>query len=89
MPAPSQVSSTMKPVRMGRQLSTPSVALLKRMVLPVLPVYSNVYFDFYPHVLHEYEIAANISWPQAIITSYLSDYIPEEEAAAEEEPELQ
>ena len=56
--------------------------------LPVLPVYSNVYFDFYPHVLHEYEIAANISWPQAIITSYLSDYIPEEEAAAEEDAEL-
>ena len=57
-------------------------------VLPVLPVYSNVYFDFYPQVLHEYAVAANISWPQAIISSYLSDYIPEEEPAAEEDAEL-
>ena len=57
-------------------------------VLPVLPVYSNVYFDFYPQVLHEYEVAANISWPQAIISSYLSDYISEQEPAAEEEPQL-
>ena len=56
--------------------------------LPVLPVYSNVYFDFYPLVLHEYHIAENISWPQTIIGAYLSDYIPEEEVAEEEEAEL-
>ena len=46
--------------------------------LPVLPVYSNVYFDFYPLVLHEYYIADNISWPQTILGSYLGDYVPEE-----------
>ena len=45
--------------------------------LPVLPVYSNVYFDFYPLVLHEYYIADNISWPQTIVGSYLGDYVPE------------
>ena len=47
--------------------------------LPLLPMYSNVYFDFYPQVLHEYNIAANISWPEASIGAYMSDYVPEEE----------
>ena len=42
-------------------------------------MYSNVYFDFYPQVLHEYNIAANISWPEASIGAYMSDYVPEEE----------
>ena len=46
--------------------------------LPVLPIYSNVYFDFYPQVLHEYQIAANISWPQAINGAYMDDYEPPE-----------
>ena len=55
--------------------------------LPALPVYSNVYFDFYPRVLHEYKIADNISWPQAIVESYLADYIPEE--TQEQEPDDQ
>ena len=45
--------------------------------LPLLPMYSNVYFDFYPQVLHEYKIASNISWPEASIGAYLSDYVPE------------
>ena len=51
--------------------------------LPALPMYSNVYFDFYPQVLHDYVINENISWPQAIIGAYLADYVPEE---AEETP---
>ena len=54
--------------------------------LPLLPVYSNVYFDFFPRVLHEYNIADFSSWPQAIIGAYLADYIPvEEEPDADEE----
>ena len=51
--------------------------------LPALPMYSNVYFDFYPQVLHDYVINENISWPQAIVGAYLADYVPEE---AEETP---
>ena len=51
--------------------------------LPALPVYSNVYFDFYPRVLHDYTITANVSWPQAILGAYLADYIPEEETEEE------
>ena len=42
-------------------------------VLPVIPVYSNVYFDFYPRVLHNYNVSANITWGQAIVEAYLSD----------------
>ncbi len=53
--------------------------------MPVLPVYSNVYFDFFPQVLHEYYIAENISRPEAIIGAYLSDYIPGEEEDEEED----
>ena len=53
--------------------------------LPLLPIYSNVYFDFYPKVLHEYKIGENISWPEAIVESYMSDYVPEEEPAKTEE----
>ena len=57
--------------------------------LPLLPVYTNAYFDFYPQVLHGYVIEENASWPQAAIGAYLADYIPEyvpfEEQPAETE----
>ena len=53
--------------------------------LPVLPMYSNVYFDFYPQVVHEYLIADNISWPQTIIGSYMGDYIADEEITTDED----
>ena len=52
--------------------------------LPILPLYSNVYFDFYPQVLHDYKISENISWPQTIIGSYMGDYVPETEETTEE-----
>ncbi len=48
--------------------------------VPAIPVYSNVYFDFYPQVLHEYTVSSNVSWPQAIIGAYMADYVPEEPA---------
>ena len=50
-------------------------------VLPMIPVYSNIYFDFYTHVLRNYNIAANTTWGQAIVPAYMSDAEPEEEAA--------
>ncbi|MBQ9168215.1 MAG: hypothetical protein IJX67_07400 [Oscillospiraceae bacterium] len=54
-------------------------------VLPVIPLYSNVYFDFYPRTLHDYEISSNLTWGQAIIKAYLSDVSEEdlEEAGIE------
>ena len=46
-------------------------------LMPMIPVYSNVYFDFYPTVLQNYVIASNIGWSKAIVGAYMSD-VPEE-----------
>ena len=52
-------------------------------VLPMIPVYSNVYFDFYPTVLQNYNIEAFVSWGQAIVEAYMSDPADEEEPLTE------
>ena len=44
--------------------------------LPVLPVYSNTYYDFYPQVLKGYEITSSISWPQTIVGAYMEAQNP-------------
>ena len=54
-------------------------------VLPTIPLYSNVYFDFYPRTLHDYEISSNLTWGQAIVKAYLSDVSEEDLAEAEAE----
>ena len=56
-------------------------------VVPVIPIYSNIYFDFYPSVLHRYDISGNIAWSNAIVGAYMSDVSEEEEAEEEEEEE--
>ncbi len=58
--------------------------------LPMIPLYSNVYFDFYPRVLHDYDISSNLAWSQAVIPAYMSD-VEEvvETAEPEEEGELE
>ena len=52
-------------------------------VLPVIPVYSNVYFDFYPKVLQNYQISSFVSWGNAIVEAYMSDPADEEEPLTE------
>ena len=47
-------------------------------VMPMIPIYSNVYFDFYPTYLQDYNISENVTWSQAIVFSYLSDASDEE-----------
>ena len=42
-------------------------------VLPVIPVYSNVYFDFYTSTLRNYDPAMSASWAQGVAKAYLSD----------------
>lgn len=51
------------------------VALQERIseTLPLLPVYSNVYFDFYSLELHDYRIAQAVTWGEAITKSFVSD----------------
>lgn len=57
-------------------------------VLPAIPVYSNVYFDFYTPNLQEYYVGSSASWAQAIVGAYLSDVMVVEEEAVEEEAEF-
>ncbi len=60
------------------------IALQKRIseTLTVLPVYSNVYFDFYERELHGYDVFGASSWADAIIPAYFSEL---EELTEEEE----
>ncbi len=51
---------------------------------PMIPIYSNVYFDFYPRILHNYFVGENVTWAQAIVKAYLSDAQDEEEDASPE-----
>ena len=46
-------------------------------VLPAIPVYSNIYFDFFTEELQNYSIPAHVTWSQAILESYFG--LPEEE----------
>jgi len=39
-------------------------------VLPTIPIYSNIYFDFYNSQLQNYWITAHVTWSQAILESY-------------------
>ena len=51
------------------------IALQQRITdtLPLLPIYSNIYFDFYTRELHDYRITQAITWGEAIVGSYMSD----------------
>ena len=61
------------------------ISFLKRFteVEPMIPVYSNVYYDFHPEVLQNYKITQYISWADAIVGSYFSDVAEEPAEAAE------
>ena len=56
--------------------------------LPMLPLYSNTYFDFYLEDLHDYMIGENTTWTMAIVPAglYEEPETPEEgDEAAEED----
>ena len=53
-------------------------------LLPMIPVYSNVYFDFYTSELHNYNIVKYITWGDAIVPSYMAPIEPPAEEGAEE-----
>ena len=46
--------------------------------LPMIPVYSNIYFDFYPQELQGYNILKYTTWGDAIVPSVFGEYIPAE-----------
>ena len=47
-------------------------------VLPAIPVYSNIYFDFYTEQLQNYYVTAHVTWTQAILEAYFGT-LPEPE----------
>ena len=54
-------------------------------VLPTIPIYSNIYFDFYTPQLQNYFITAHVTWTQAILEAYFGeDPEPAEETEGEE-----
>ena len=57
------------------------VALQERITetLPLLPVYSNAYCDFFTRELHNYRITQTTTWGEAIVASYMSDIEEEKE----------
>ncbi len=50
-------------------------------VLPAIPIYSNVYFDFFSNMLQNYHITGHVTWSQAILQAYFgeAEVIPEDE----------
>ena len=56
--------------------------------LPMIPLYSNIYFDFYTGYLRNYHINQDETWGKAIVSAYLSEEEPEEPAEEEAEGEL-
>ena len=49
-------------------------------VLPSIPVYSNVYYDFYTDRLQDYQITSGLTWSEAIIGAHLKDATAQSEA---------
>ena len=58
-------------------------------VLPTIPIYSNIYFDFYTSQLQNYFVTAHVTWSEAILEAYFGEE-PEEasEEGMEEEEEF-
>ena len=54
-------------------------------VEPMIPLYSNVYFDFFPTILHDYYPAGNTTWSETVLNAYLSDVEDAEEETEEME----
>jgi len=56
-------------------------------VLPTIPVYSNIYSDFFVQYLQNYVIDAQVTWSQAILLAYFE--LPSEEEPIEDAGEVE
>ena len=56
-------------------------------VLPAIPIYTNIYFDFHVPYLQNYNITAHVTWGQAIVESYFGEAV--EEAEDEENSDVE
>ena len=53
-------------------------------VLPAIPLYTNIYFDFYTGQLQNYFITAHVTWSQAILEAFFGQDAEEAEEDGEE-----
>ena len=53
-------------------------------VEPMIPLYTNVYFDCFPTILHGYYPTGSVTWSEAVLDAYLSDAEDVEEEEEEE-----
>ena len=60
-------------------------------ILPVIPIYTNVYFDFYTSTLQGYNPMQQLTWAEEILYAVYADVPkePEEDIPAEEEMEIE
>lgn len=42
-------------------------------LLPTMPIYSNVYFDFHTNWLQNYYAGSEINWPEAVLYAYIAE----------------
>ena len=56
-------------------------------VLPTIPIYSNIYFDFWNAQLQNYHITGSVTWSQAILEAYFGED-REEEPEEEDDEDL-
>ena len=54
-------------------------------ILPTIPIYSNIYFDFYNQYLQNYWITGQVTWSQAILPAYFALEAPDAPAPEQEE----
>ena len=57
-------------------------------LVPIVPVYSNIYFDFYTRELDEYWIEEHVSWAKAIVPARMRSIKTEDSDTAKIETEL-
>ena len=53
-------------------------------ILPMIPIYSNIYFDFYTKYLQNYNINQSVTWGEAIVPAFLGDVAEETEEAGDD-----
>ena len=41
-------------------------------ILPMIPIYSNYYYDFYTSSLADYSISSHITWGEAIVPATMA-----------------
>lgn len=58
-------------------------------VLPAIPMYSNIYYDFYVNTLRDYAIGSEMTWAEAVMGASIGEPLPEEDAITDEAAQIE